>query len=100
MKFIMNETNTMKKTLVFSYICKHKTPKQRVKTADGEENRSFWDQGGELNGPTGGGELNRIGWKNIHPWKKKEGIERGGKKEGRNRKRRGKRKKGKGRGTG
>ena len=67
MKFIMNETNTMKKTLVFLYICKHKTQKQRVKTADGEENRSFWDQGGELNGPTGGGELNRIGWKNIHP---------------------------------
>ena len=55
MKFIMNETNTMKKTLVFLYICKHKTQKQRVKTADGEENRSFWDQGGELNGPTGGG---------------------------------------------
>ena len=55
MKFIMNETNTMKKTLVFSYICKHKTPKQRVKTADGEENRSFWDQGGGIKWTDRGG---------------------------------------------
>ena len=76
MKFIINTTNTMIKTLVFLYICKHKTQKRRVKTPTGKKIDAFETRGG-IKWTDRGGELNKIWCKNKHPYKLTPPLEAG-----------------------